>query len=244
MNWILTNHWSIPMAAAAISLGAVACPASAATIVTTYNFTSGSAAASETGDVDNALAASDFTVAKPSGSVIAGFSSTYSNAYYNAGGTATTLAGATDSARYFYFTLTAASGNTLSVDSLALDFGGNTTVTASFTANLVVQSSVGGFGSSNPTLSVLPQASRGVSGGNSNSPTANLSARTVDVSGSAFDNLQSVTFRLQFFYTDGTDANNYSYRIDNVAVTTTVVPEPFSAGTMLAAGALMLRRRR
>lgn len=228
--------------AAGLTLGLGATQANAAIVTTTYAFTGGSGAPAESGDLDNALSASTFGI-NPSSGVTAGFSGTYNNAYYNAGGTATTATGAADSSRFFYFTLTAAPGNTLSLDSLGLDFGGNTTGPGSFTANLVVQSSVGGFGSANPTLTVSPQASRSISGGNTTSPTANLSARTVDVSGSEFDNLQSVTFRLEFFYTGGTDQNNYSYRFDNVAVTTTVVPEPMSAGALLATGLMTLRRR-
>lgn len=215
----------------------------AAAITTTYAFASGSAVASESGDVDAALSASNFTVAGPVG-VVAGVSTTYSNAYYNANGTATAQSGAITNSRYFHFTLSAKPGYTLDVDSFTLDFGGNSTAAAGWTANLVVQSSVGGFGEGKPTLAISPSDYRTIPSSGSTSPTANLSAKAVDVSSAAFDDLSSVTFRLQFFYTGGSDANNYSFRFDNVSVATTVVPEPVSAAGFALMGLVGRRRRR
>lgn len=123
-----------------------------------------------------------------------------------------------------YFSVTLSAGNPgefLDLNSFVLDFGGSSSA-GNYTANIVVQSDVGGLGSGNPTLSVSPN-SKSIS---SDSGTVQLSTATVDISGTEFDQLSSVTFQFRFW--DTVSNNNQINRLDNIRFEGAVVPEPSS----------------
>ena len=65
---------------------------------------------------------------------------------------------------------------------------------------------------------------------------------SVDVSGSDFDNLSSITFQFRFF-DNATDNSNQINRLDDIQLSGTIVPEPASLA-LLPLGALALGRRR
>ena len=140
---------------------------------------------------------------------------------------------------YFQFTLSATNGSEfLDLSSFTFDFGGRGT--SAFTTNIVVQSSVGGFGTGNPILDVTPGTFT-TTGTNANELTNTI----VDVSGSEFNNLSSVTFQIRYF--DNSDSGSVlTNRLDNVVVSGAVIPEPGSyamiAG-MFGLAYVMIRRR-
>lgn len=126
----------------------------------------------------------------------------------------------------------------MSLTSFTLDFGGS--ASSPFTSNLLVQSSVGGFGSANPTLNVTPN-SLAIPG----TSTQTFTGATVDVSGIDFTGLSSVTFQLRFF--DNAGSQGDTNRIDNIVVNGTVaaVPEPHTYAMFVIGGlALLIAHRR
>lgn len=219
------------VAAASVLVPAVA----RADFVVKYDFEGGSSVVLSpivTGSDSASVNAHDFTAPGD-----ASVSSSTDMGYVNISKTGIDLAAALADTDYFQFTIDAATpGQFLNLDSLAFDFGGS--ANQSHTANVVVQSSVGGFGTGNPTLTVTPN-SHLVPGGTTNNPS--LIHAIVDISSPAFDHLSAITFQFRFF-DDSNDTANYD-RIDNFVITGSPVPEP-AAVSMLALGGLALLRRR
>lgn len=134
---------------------------------------------------------------------------------------------------YFEFTLTATTGM-IDLSSFSIRWGVTSTGEV-FTNNLLVTSSATGI-TSNPLT---------VSSGSttfSNTP-GTFQTSTVDVSGTAFDSLSSVTFRLRFF--DNTTTGSNRSRIDSFSLVGESVPEPSSALLLFVSlGAMLGFRRR
>jgi len=192
-----------------------------ASVVISYDFTGCSATASVTGADAAKVSANNFISLGD-----ASISSFSDMAFLSMGATGSDLASALADADYFSVTLSASNpGEVLDLSSMTLDFGGSTNA-GSATSNLVVQSSVGGFGTGNPTLTVTPSSYTLVGGSGEE-----LTPATVNISSAAFDNLSSVTFQFRFF-DDSNTGNNYD-RLDNVEFQGAVIPEPASMALIL-----------
>lgn len=205
-----------------------------AAFVTTYEFTGGSAAASVSGTDAASVTAGDFINVGA-----ADISSNSEMAFLSMGQTGGDLAAALADDDYFSVTLSAANpGEFLNLSTLTLDYGGSTNGGGA-TIHLVVQSSLGGFGTGNPTLTVTPSSNTILGGAGEE-----LTPASVDISSSAFDNLNSVTFQFRFF--DSSNTGNSYDRMDNVVFSGAVIPEPSSLLLLLLGGvsSLALRRHR
>lgn len=219
--------------------------ASHAAVTVTYDFDNSAnrALAAETGADAGSIAANDFgffsTSEEGSSGDDSGISSS-GNAFIRPDSTGNDTAAALADDDYFSFTLNVTSSDTFRIDSLTFDFGGNSgsgTNSAAFTSNVLVQSSAGGFGTGNPTLTVTPSS---VFVPDTDSLT--LVNGDVDVSGLTFDTANPITFQIRFH--DDTNAVSTVNRVDNVVVNASIVPEP-SAAFLGVIGALcfLLRRR-
>ncbi|WP_269537167.1 PEP-CTERM sorting domain-containing protein [Cerasicoccus fimbriatus] len=217
-----------------------------------YPFISGSPAPTVTGVDASSVSAANFLSFNGGDTSQIGFSSSSNNAFLR-GGTTTgdTLESALDNSYYFQFTFSAANaGEVLDLDSFTLNFGA-TTGTVGFTTNLVIQSSVGGFGSGNPVLS-LSNTDTGLNNGTVSIP-ANQSSPyyqniVVDVSDSAFDSISSIAFQVRV-YDNGTNNSVQINRFDNINIEATpvTVPEPAYYTSLLGLaviGLVFLRRKK
>lgn len=202
----------------------------------TYNFSGGSGTGSKSGVDAAAVTAGTFT---PMGGNAA--LSSFSNmAFLRSSFTGMTVADALADTDYFSVTLSAANpGEFLDLNSFTLDLGGSSS-DGNFISHLVVQSSVGGFGTGNPTLSVTPSSKFIFSGASGN---YQLSGAIVDVSSVAFDSLSTVTFQFSHFDTNptataGVSSTNQINRFDDVVFGGSIVapiPEASSVIMVLSA---------
>lgn len=220
----------------AISLSA----ATHAAILADYQFGSGAPSASTVGAN---VTANDFVaVAGDVGTSIPttiGFSSG-GQIFIRSQVTGADAAAALADGDYFSVTLSAASGYELDLTSLTLRLGSTRDNTTSFTNNAVLQSSVGGFGTGNPSIA-----------GTNTSFTANTAATTYqatdasfDLTGAGFQNLSTITFQVRLF--DNLNENGKLTRIDFVTLNgdAVLVPEPATLGLLAMGAAGLVRRRR
>lgn len=205
-----------------------------------YDFVGGGASALTTGSQASSVNAVDFT---PVGSG-AGISSS-ENAFLRSVSTGDDEASALNNLNYLSFTVSAAnSGEFLNLSSLTFDLGGTTGTTVpnpGFTTNIVVQSSVGGFGAGNPTITATPSSFDVPDDSTSFTSTS----VNISLTGAEFQGLSSITFQLRFF--DDINSTTAIDRIDNVELSGAIVPEPASVALYIGLGVLGLvayRRRR
>lgn len=161
-----------------------------------------------------------------------------------------TAATAVAAGNYFDLTLTAGLGYELDLTSFTF------VVTKGGTADtrgLAIQNSVTGFSTngstnlelSNPTTNTITSTGA-VNGGDyqdiGTARSATFTNFTMDLTGAAYQNLSTITFRI-FFYTTN---NSQSVEFDNFVVNGSVVPvpEPSTAAALLAGGMFMLVLRR
>ena len=232
------NHkFLFSIAATILLLGIDAAPAQ---VIVTYNFEGDPVTAAMKTGTDAALVnASPFDPAGPNTAI----SANTDTAFISTLNTPKSLSAALSGPNYFGFTLSIADGmstDTMDLTSLSIAYGGNSTSLNSYTTNMVAQSSVGGFGSAAPTLTVTPSSFL-VSGSSRTFTTA-----TVDISDIAFDSLSTVEFRFYFYDNDLSGNSSPANRINFVTLGATVVPEP-STALLMCVGALCglvrLRRR-
>jgi hypothetical protein len=217
---------------AAIITAAVAPAASEAAIIASYNFTT---------DSSSQDTAPNSTADPFVGSSVDAGRSASGNAFVRTKVTGTDPASALSDTDYLSFTVTAADGYQLDLDSLTFSFGGSSPVAGTngnFTASLVVQSSVGGFGAGN---AILFEGSHLVPGGSTAGSFAD--GGPVLLTDNSFQNLQAVTFQFRFYNTT-TDPQLVD-RLDNVILYGDVAPIPEPAGlAILGMSAIFLRRSR
>lgn len=182
--------------------------------------------------------ADDFNVSVTDGN--SAISTSTNMAYIRSSVTENTVSTALDGARYFSFTISAANpSDVLDLDSFTIDIGGSSDA-GNYTANFLIQSSVDGFGSSNPTVTLTPDSKQIFSGAG-----RQLSASSATVSGSSFDAVSSIEFRIYAW--DTVNNTDQIDRFDNVVVSGTVIPEPATYAALFGVATLALiaiRRRR
>ncbi len=157
---------------------------------------------------------------------------------------------------FFEFSITTENGFFMTLDSFTLDVGwqgandGRFGVTSSinghdYTAREAITTEIAADASSIPN--VLQSNSPGSWAKLSLGDWGTGEGTTIDVSGTEFQNITSVTFRIYGFAINDPDPANTAniFRLDNIRVDATVVPEPGRAVlTMLGTFGLVLRRRR
>ncbi|HEY0009319.1 MAG TPA: PEP-CTERM sorting domain-containing protein [Tepidisphaeraceae bacterium] len=211
----------------AAALFTVASHANAA-ILAQYTFDGGSAASTDT---DLTTTASPFTLSGTGG----GFSSSTGNAFLRSGVTGADAAAAAADTDFLSFTVTAAPGLTLDLETLSFNLGAsnNTTVGGPDPFANTIYVTAAGSSVGTDSFSV---------GNTSGGPVLDTTS-TLDLSGAAFDGLTSITFR--FAFSDNADLSDVSLnRLDNVVLNgTAAVPEP-TAMALLGLGSLVALRRR
>ena len=127
------------------------------------------------------------------------------------------------------FTITANGSNTLNLSNITFNYY----KTGTMNANVVIQSSIDGFGSGNFVIGNATATA------NTTSDPSNLIS--FSLAGAQFQGITSVTFRLSAY--DDTSSNTPVHRIDNLTVHGAIVPEPSASALLALAGLGMLGRR-
>ncbi|WFB34972.1 hypothetical protein P3T73_12465 [Kiritimatiellota bacterium B12222] len=156
------------------------------------------------------------------GSLSAGFSSGTNSAYAFTANVPESL----DITKYLEFTITATSGNEFSLDTLVFDLGGrNYSADNDYLVTANVRSDLDSYGSDLATFNYT--VPKGLSSDNYGEDF------TVNFTGSQFDNLSEITFRL--YPSDQNDNGNNIYRYANITLngSTAVIPEPGTASLVL-----------
>ncbi len=225
------------------SCAAIVLPAEVpAAILMQYNFPASNTWDSSDTDADSAASVFTFsgmgTLTADHGRSTAGGAPNLNTIFTRGGVLTTSEANAVAAADFYSFTLTPNVGSMAGLSNLTFVTDATYGATVSYTANFFIRSSIDGFASNITAFSDGP----GTSG------TA-FNARSVDLTGAAFQNLSSaVEFRVYLFHT-GTDALNTNAitRSDTYVLNGTMspVPEP-SVGVFGGLAALIigaLRRR-
>lgn len=204
----------------------------------TYDFAGGSGAAVVSGAGAAGVNAGAFT---PVGN--AALSSTFEEAVMRSDYTGFDLNAALADSDYFTFTLTAANpANPFNLNDFTLSFGvvSGSQFDSDIFSHLVVQSSIGGFGSGNPTLGISDDTVY-----LNTFPGSVYENPSVTVSGLAFDALTSITFQVRIW--DTRNDTSEATRLDNLILSgdVTVIPEPSTMALVaLGMAAVFARFRR
>jgi hypothetical protein len=148
------------------------------------------------------------------------------------------LSGSFDAGQYLSFTLTAAPGSLLNLQSFTFDFGGSRlSGTASYTVNAVLRTDAELIPFS--TDVVLNPGNVTTATSTFDSTTPIYTTLTADLSGSNYQGLDEITFNLYVFRTSTSTSNVY-LRVDSFDLQGAVIPEPALAGLALAGIAMLL----
>ena len=209
----------------------------AAVVIADYDFTSGSASAT---NADANVTAGDFTV----GSGLSGFAgiSSSGNAYARSTGTfgssSVSFANAFANNDYFSLTVTPGSGFEMDLLSLTFDYGYSSTSNSGGDLRAYVTTS----DDSHAAFKDYFTNTATVTGS-----TVFDTAATVDLSGAEFQDITS-GFELRIYLSDQYAFNDVIHRIDNVAlngsVSAVAVPEPSSVALCGLGAVFFLTRRR
>lgn len=150
-----------------------------------------------------------------------------------------TFLGTVDLGKYFEFTLSVDSGFTLDMSSISFGLGRSATGPRQWQWRSNVDSYAATIGSYTSTNSSLTN-----SGGVLTNPDTNSSwtGNILDLSGSSFQDLSSITFRLYGFNSEATTGTGGLQ--GNLTFSGDVVPEPSGAAILGSIGILGLLRRR
>ena len=236
---VLNAHskYAAVLAAAAVVAAATA-PAQAA-VLAEYRFAGGSPASIDGNPQTNAGAfmftntTDEAPVGGPTGNADIGFSSGQGNAFIRSEATGSTQAAALADDDFFTFTVSPSdSSDVLDLDTLtltaALQVDGSSDPLKNTTmATVYLTSSLDGFADEIDSDTVAAGA---------------LESFSFDLSGTQFNALSSITFKLSAS-DDGND-NADILRLDDVVLNGTVIPEPASLALLGLGGLMLLPRRR
>ncbi len=208
-------------------------------VLANYNFDSNSDSADFPLTTSSTFQYNSNVGSESGGPADSGISSGGDNAFLRSFATANDLAAALADDDSLSFTVTAFAGQQLNLESLVFDFGGSNSTSTSQTSNVVVQSSVDGFGTGNTVLFTDSETIVSGAGQTSTPNTGN----TLVLTGSQFQGLSDITFQFRFFDTVNGEFVN---RLDNVVLngTVTPIPEPASLALLAFGGVALLTRRR
>jgi hypothetical protein len=218
---------------AAASL-AILASASQAAVLAQYDFTT-ALTASSIGASTTGVGVTAGSFAVTLGNYSSGIGiSTAGNSYLRSQFTGVDSTAALADTDYFSVTISASNiGETLDLSSVTFLLGTTHDNTTSFTTEAFLQSSVGGFGTGNPTITGSNTTRTSTTSG------FNGTAATFDLT--SFSDVSSITFQIRF--ADNLDQNGKLTRIDDFTLNGTVVPEP-STALLGGLGMLALLRRR
>ena len=205
------------LAIAGLTLGGL--EFSGAAILASYNFNG----ATTSGDGDANSTATNFTSNYGSNSGLSGAGNYFVRVQVTPAVATTTY--------YFSFTVTAASGFTLNLTDLTLEAA--LVDSSGPSGTTFVRSSVDGYAAD---LGSYTQT--GTSG-------STFTDRSIDLSGAAYQNLSTITFRIYHYdTTDSADTTGLVHRIDDVILNGNAIPEPASFALLGLGGLSLLARRR
>jgi hypothetical protein len=216
---------------ACAGLAAFVTPSLDAAVLVNYSFTAGSAAPTTQ---DANVTATNATWTGLSGAT---FSPGTGGAYAPANAVPTSFS----TGAYLSFTITADPGFTLNLDNLVFDLGAGMNTSGTYTVNTNVRSNAEASDfTTDLTMTPGPVTTASVS--NTTGSGTTWLTYTVDLSGTDFENLTSITFR--FYPTDNQSGSNQWARYNNITLNGSVVPEPASALllTLSLVGLLVFRR--
>jgi hypothetical protein len=152
-----------------------------------------------------------------------------------------------NTAYYLEFTLTAAAGHVLNLNSLSFDMGGSTQLTSGVTFSSQLRSNAEAVDYATP-ITLNPGASttvtKTVTAETSGVTKHDYGVFTADLSGEQYQNMTSITFRLYCGKSVTTGNSTTFFRFDNIVLDGAVavaapVPEPATVG-LLAGAALFV----
>lgn len=227
-------RFRIVQLAALLIVAAVGSHANAA-LLAGYNFTGGSSASVATIADPQNFQVHNTTTETSSGTDIA-LSSSTNTGYLRSDATGSTMTAALNDDDYFSFVVNAPGGELLYLQSLVFSLGGSTNPGATLNNTIYVQSSVDGFGDSNPVIDTRSSTTTNTGGAIVVSTIV-----PIDLTDAKFQKLASIEFRL--FYSDDRDTNGDINRLDNVQLIGSL-PTPAALPGGLALMSLAVLRRR
>ena len=219
-------------------LFATSCLASDAAIVARYDFEASGTAARNSTDTDPDSVSGPLTPSTLLDPQSARSTTAFNHFFVRTMVTSNSKEDALTAGSYFGFDVAPVVGTPLSLSNLTFLSASTASTEFAFTGNIFVRSSVDGF------TTDLAEFSKASTSGTS---AGNYVSRSVDLTGSQFQNLTTpVTFRL-YFWDDSSVSTSVNtgvvHRIDDIIVNS--VPEPASIGLLgLGALSMLVRRRR
>ncbi len=194
-------------------------------------------------DFASAAATSNAPGVSGSSASWAGVTGAFGGSFNSASVTTNQLDTSLNTSKYITFTLSAAEGSVLNLESFSFAFGGSrSSGSATFGVNSSVRTDLGSYG----TDLVLAPGDVTTATASFNSTTPNYLTYTADLSAPQYQGLTTLTFRL-YGWTNTAGTSGLNLRFDNFAINGTVAPIPEPSTWLLLGGAglfALWRRRR